>query len=455
MKFATLVSILALPLLLQLALQPMAFANPADPDTTWVLTFDRDFYNWATPHIRTFDFPPAGNAYREVLLYYTIECPGPPADCDPWDRLGYLHVLHEEPVGVETPYEIARIITPYDITGGNYPGSCTWVLDVTDYRFLLHDEVTLSNYISTWIGDNRGWLVTIEFAFIAGANPLEAYKIINLWTDSYLVYGEPADPVEDHLQPIPLEIDAAAEAVKFRSIATGHGQGNTDNAAEFSYKWHRFLVNGLGITHFLWRSDCATNPCSPQGGTWTYNRAGWCPGDKVTPWDEDISFLVSPGASVELDYDIQPYENYCRPTNPECVDGVTCADCDYNYTGHTEPHYVLSTQLIYYRSPLSDVGEEITENPGGLQIEKNYPNPFNPLTTFAYTITGPGEVQIAIYSLDGKLVRRATRRHAASGTFPYSWDGRDANGTPLPSGVYIYAVAAGGERTAGKMMLLK
>jgi hypothetical protein len=318
-------------------------------DPVVVLTFDHDFYNWATPHEQTFNFPPLDEAYEQVLLYYTIECPGPPGDCDPWDRLGYLQVLRDEPgVGI-VPYEIARIITPYDITGGSYPGSCTWMLDVTDYRFLLHDEVTLSNYIETWMGDDRGWIVTITFEFYPGVPELEAYRVENLWRDYRVVYGEPADPIEDHLQPTLVGLDPETVAAKLRSAVTGHGQGNTDNAAEFSNKWHEVVVNGNQISHQLWRSDCHANLCSPQGGTWWYSRAGWCPGDKVDPWDVDITEYITPGGAVDLDYNVQPYENFCRPTNPDCIDGTTCPDCDYNYSGHTEPHYAMAIQLILYR----------------------------------------------------------------------------------------------------------
>ncbi len=180
----------------------LATARPVAAQATWITTFDHDFYNWATAHEDTFQFPPLDEQYEQVLLYYTSECPPSPDDCDPWDRLGYLRVLSDEPGVCIVPYEIARIVTPYDITGGSYPGTCTWVIDVTDYRLLLHDEVTLSNYIESWIGGTDGWIVTIEFAFYPGTPHWEAYKIVNLWSDYHITYGNPDDPAEDYLQPI-------------------------------------------------------------------------------------------------------------------------------------------------------------------------------------------------------------------------------------------------------------
>ncbi len=433
-------------------------ATPAD--TTWVTTFDHDFYNWATPHVETFEFPPAGSLWSEILLYYEIECPGSPADCDPWDRLGHLRVLEEE--GPETvPYEIARIITPYDITGGSFPGSCTWVLDVSDYETLLHDSVTLSNYIESWMGNDRGWIVTIKFAFIAGFNPIEPYKVVNLWTKDRVIFGDPEQPIEDELAPINLVIDAEAEATKLRVITTGHGQGNTDNAAEFSVKWHAVEVGNDTYSHTLWRSDCLQNPCSPQGGTWQFNRAGWCPGDKVTPWDSDITSSVTPGQSIVLDHNVEPYTNCCRPNNPSCSSvncpsTPTCSDCNYNFNGHTEPHYTVQSQLIFYRTRATSGLTAAASSPqAGLQVGQNRPNPFNPTTRFEYSIAAPGDLVIAIYTISGRNVRDVEKHHAAAGSYTFEWDGKDQSGATMPAGVYLYEVRSQGVRGTRKMILLE
>jgi len=364
-----------------------AFPRPvhgAIGDTTWVRTFDHDFYNWATSHVDTFSFPPSTEPFNKIVIFYRIGCPSAPGDCDPWDRLGYLQVLHDtgeiDSLGqpIIEPFEIARIVTPYDITGGSRPDSCIWEIDATEYRSLLGGEVVLSNYIESWIGGNRGWLVTIDFAFIEGPTFLDPYKVVNLWQDYYVLYGDPADPIETVLHPLTVDIDPTADRVWLRVITTGHGQGNTENCAEFCNREHTLNANGAPFSFNLWRSDCNQNPCSPQGGTWTYPRAGWCPGDAVDPWDQDITSSVVPGQPATLDYDVEPYENFCRPTNPDCVDGVTCPDCDYNSSGHTPPHYSIQSQLIFYRSRVHErdpqflfrSGEEAAEEPPPRPVKK-------------------------------------------------------------------------------------
>lgn len=436
----------------------------ARPDTTWITTFDHDFYNWASPHIETFEFPPAWMQWSQILLEYTIGCPTETGDCDPWDRLGHLRVVEIDSTGAEIHTEIARVITPYDITGGSRPDSCTFVLDVTDYESLLHDSVTLRNYIESWMGNEYGWVVTIRFGFIPGTTELEAFRVENLWQYGHLVYGDPENPIESHLDPRMVEIPGDAVAVKFRAITTGHGQGNTDNAAEFSYKWHEIVTNGVPDGHYLWRSDCAANTCSPQGGTWPYNRAGWCPGDKVDPWDVDVTEWVTPGEPAEFDYNVEEYENFCRPNNPDCIPGVTCADCNYNYSGHTEPHYTVQGQVIFYR-PRSMAGVPDGSFPDGrvreaaerewLELHQNRPNPFRPSTTFRYSIASAGELTVRILSPEGRCLQELARRHDAAGTYSFTWNGTDASGARVPAGAYFYEVQGPEGSLTRKMLLLK
>jgi hypothetical protein len=39
-----------------------------------------------------------------------------------------------------------------------------------------------------------------------------------------------------------------------------------------------------------------------QGGTWWFGRGGWCPGQQVTPWVEDLTASVTPGQTATLSY---------------------------------------------------------------------------------------------------------------------------------------------------------
>lgn len=431
-----------------------AAATPGD--TTWVSTFHNDFYNWATPHEQSFGFPGARN-WRKILLRYRIGCPPTPDDCDPWDRIGYLRVLREVNRGASLaiePVEIARVITPYDITGGSRPGTCTWLLDVSDYASLLHDQVLLSNYIESWIGGTRGWLVSIDFAFVEGEPALVPYRVTNLWNNYYAVYGDPSRPIEDVLAPVGVMIDPEAVGAKVRVTTTGHGQGNSGNCAEFCSKQHTINANGADFSHTLWRSNCAQNSCSPQGGTWTLPRAGWCPGDKVDPWEVDVTGQIVAGSSATFDYSVQAYTNFCCPCNPNCISGSTCTNCQYDNNGHTEPIYAIASQLIEYRvNPASTVSA--FARPARAFLEQNLPNPVLESTEIRYRVESPGRVGINLFDASGRLVRSFSREHEMAGSYSVVWDGRDEGGARMASGVYFYGLDREPEAAARKVLLLE
>jgi hypothetical protein len=425
-------------------------AHAAPGDTTIVRTFDQDFYNWATPHYETFTLPDDPENWSKVVILYTIGCPGPPNDCDPWDRLGHLRVVRESD---ET--EIARIITPYDITGGDRPGTCTWEINVTAYKSILHGTVTLRNYIESWIGGENGWLVTIDFLFIEGTLALEPYRVIDLWGADHLVYGNPEIPIEDILTPVPVDIPADVEQARVRVFTTGHGQGNTLNCAEFCPMDHSVVAGADTYTHLLWRSNCSQNTCSPQGGNWTSGRAGWCPGDKAKAWNVDVTASLTPGQTMTFQYQIEDYENLCRPSNPECVNGVTCPDCNYNSTGHTQPHYTTQAQLILYKSHSAVVGAgDFDTQMDGVVLEQNVPNPARDTTLIPYSLDRPSSVQLDIYDAAGRLVHEVSLGRIPAGSHSYRWNGRGQSGQRVASGAYFYVIETADARQSKKLVMV-
>ena len=281
--------------------------------------------------IDTIQFPDSNSEYSDIIMHLSLECPD--GGCDPWDRKAKISVKH-----LGEWFEIGRYVTPYGV-------ECGWDIDVTDYRSILKGEVALRSYIDTWV--QPGWLVSIEFEFIAGTADHPFTSIRNVWNYDYVTYGDPTNPV--NISTITEYIPEDTEDAYLRIITTGHGQGNTDNAAEFSIKRHNILINGeSSYFHNFWRDNCEFNQCSPQNGTWQYDRAGFCPGDKVTPQDFSILDYSLPGDTLQLNYILEDYFNECSPNNPSCVNGVTCSSCNYNNTGHTEPFYYIGSHLIFH-----------------------------------------------------------------------------------------------------------
>ena len=90
----------------------------------------------------------------------------------------------------------------------------------------------------------------------------------------------------------------------------------------------------------------------------------------------------------------------------------------------------------------------------------NYPNPFNPETWIPYQLAEPADVTVSIYSVDGKLVRTLTLGHQPAGVYrnrnrAAHWDGRNAFGERVASGLYFYMFTAGDFTATRKMLIRK
>ena len=277
-------------------------------------------------------FPEDISNYNQIIMRIHLNCPN--GGCDPWDRKAYISIEN-----FDNWIEIGRYVTPYGV-------SCGWEIDVTDFKSILHGNVNLKSHIDTWV--SPGWLVNINFDYYLGNSEFEYAQVRNVWNRGQVIYGDPTQPVE--ISDVSEYIFSDVEQVKLKITTTGHGQGNTDNAAEFSNQIHEIVINDINtIDHNFWRSDCAQNDCSPQNGTWQYNRAGFCPGDISPPIEFDLTPYITSGDVVDLQYILENYTNYCSPNYSGCINGQNgCSTCSYNNSTHTEPFYFISSQLIQY-----------------------------------------------------------------------------------------------------------
>ncbi|MGB2768309.1 MAG: FlgD immunoglobulin-like domain containing protein [Candidatus Zixiibacteriota bacterium] len=86
---------------------------------------------------------------------------------------------------------------------------------------------------------------------------------------------------------------------------------------------------------------------------------------------------------------------------------------------------------------------------------QSYPNPFNPETQIAYTLSVSENVRIQIYNVAGQLIRSYDLGYQPAGTYSVSWDGRNESGDITASGVYLYRIEAGPYEATNSMVLLK
>ena len=72
------------------------------------------------------------------------------------------------------------------------------------------------------------------------------------------------------------------------------------------------------------------------------------------------------------------------------------------------------------------------------QLLHNYPNPFNPITTIPYRLSKPSQVRLSIYNTLGQEIRTLVNQEQTAGDYRVTWNGKDNQGNPVASGIYIY-----------------
>ena len=104
----------------------------------------------------------------------------------------------------------------------------------------------------------------------------------------------------------------------------------------------------------------------------------------------------------------------------------------------------------------STVGvEEDIDLPAVPVLAGNFPNPFNPSTEINFSLSRREEVEIGVFSLDGRRVRTLVHEPLPAGWHAIRWDGKDATGKAVASGVYFVRLRTETATETHKMMLVK
>lgn len=222
-------------------------------------------------------------------------------------------------------FELMSFVTPYGLGLDLGIEGKTWQFDVTDLLPILNGDKRL--YMSN--GGQNQEDIDIRFLFIEGTPYRDVVDVQQIWRPgSGRSYTSIMD--DKFFEERTVQVNPAASMFKIRTAITGHGQ-----EGEFIPRNHFINING-GANDFQWQvwKECGDNPIYPQGGTWVYDRAGWCPGTATDMQEFEITDLVS-GGSFDVDY------------------GLTSASGD--------SRYLVNCQLVSYGSPNFNLDAAITE----------------------------------------------------------------------------------------------
>lgn len=280
-----------------------AFAAPGD--TTWVQAHN----NVQITQYGELDVPvtfPAGAAsYRKILMTFTLgthNCPPGTQYCHQWDY--DVHNVLMTPGG--DTIELSRFITPFANTGvPRFPAGWkhNYVFDVTDYAPLLQGSG--NTFRIFYSGYSFGFTADVKFAFIEGTPERNVLGVSELWRLSR-AYGNAADPISNYLTPQTRTAPAGTQSATMKVLVTGHGS-DANGCCEFDSHNYKAKVNGNVIANVpVWRSDCGLNDLYPQGGTWIYDRANWCPGAEVHPFMHPLTGVTG-GSTYTAEMVFDPY----------------------------------------------------------------------------------------------------------------------------------------------------
>jgi len=310
--------------LLFLVLASAFGAQAAPGDTTWVQaqggTQLSNYGDYDSPAA----FPDGSKSYRRVFMYFTLgkyTCPSGSQYCADWDYTVQTYLM--TPAG--DTFELGRLITPY---ANSLRMTASWkgvyTFDVTDYYPVLQNNATIRVHYSGYSG---GFTADVKFAFIEGTPARNVLGITRVWKNDYN-YGHGSVDINTALSNVSLTAPANTQSAEAKFTITGHG-GDAQNCAEFCPNTYTMnLNNNQLVQQNFWRANCGYNNYYPQNGTWVFDRAGWCPGDKILPYSHTLTGITS-GSNYMLNVTFPAYTSVPSSNGSQAV-------------------YTIESAVIYY-----------------------------------------------------------------------------------------------------------
>ena len=230
-------------------------------------------------------------------------------------------------------FEIMSFVTPYGIGLDLGMEGKTWNFDVTDYTpFLTGNKRIFLTNGGQWQED-----MDIKFLFIVGTPVRDVLDISQIWKVRSIAYAQLLS--DDAFAPRDVMMNPDGKAFKVRSMITGHGQ-----EGEFIPRVHSINIDGAS-PEFSWQvwKTCGDNPIYPQGGTWIYDRAGWCPGMATLLTESDITSYVTAGQTAEIDYQLST------------ASGTSRYILNHQLVTYGEPNHSLDVSVLDIIAPSNSV----------------------------------------------------------------------------------------------------
>ncbi len=249
--------------------------------------------------------------------------------------------------------------------------------------------------------------------------------------------------VDKHIWRI--NISLSSRKFSSQSILAGTASNARPGIDRFDYRKPRHIapVPSVYFHHPEWDNDYTTfatdiRPEINKSETWEFQ--------VFSPLREPLYLSFSHIESIPWLFDVYLIDD----TKGDFVN--LHLDSRYRFTPTNE---VSTFRLVIGES---DALEETLDSirPAEFVLGNNYPNPFNPSTTFFIFLPIASEIKVKIYNILAEEVKTIYTGHAQVGRHTFSWSGIDDSGKEVASGVYLYSLTANTKISlTGKMILLK
>ena len=346
-----------------LFLSPFSFLLTQDTLTIHPITFETPSpEGWGAQYKTVIPFPENDEQWAKILMVQTLKCDsltaGDKYPCGEWDYIWSTFV--DVPVADTTEqYCLGSFVTPY---GKRLEMGCEngweWEYDLTEYSPILKGNLNFT------VGNNQE-LLDLKFNFISGIPTRDVISIENIYPHGNYKYGFLAD--DSLLKKQKIVLKPKAMAFEIKSIISGHGHEGPQNCCEWDSKTHTWYLNGWQLFRWNVWTDCGNNPIYPQGGTWPFDRAGWCPATIVDEYLFDLSPYANPGDTIELDYGIQNYFDNGEKEGKFRMTHQLVSYGEPNFNHEVELVEIVSPNLkgkFSRKNPICDRPEIIIQNNG-------------------------------------------------------------------------------------------
>jgi hypothetical protein len=240
--------------------------------------------------------------------------------------------------------EILSFVTPYGKGLNLGVNGKTWYYDVTDLAPILQN----SKRMIMTLGGEYQEQMDIDFYFIVGTPPRTVLAFDQLWQGTNRTGAPSIGSINNQsfYPPTTFSTLATGKQFKIRSSITGHGA-----EGEFHQNGgvvtHSLNIDG-GANEFAWTitEKCSDIPVFPQGGTWLYDRQGWCPGETSLLKENYITPYVTPGNSVTIDYNC---------SNPSVASGDYRYQESHQLVTYGNANHSLDASIIDVKEPSNKI----------------------------------------------------------------------------------------------------